>query len=180
VRIEPSMRRLPIGHDDAAEDVGIDGGVDLHVAALAGLEPGDKLAALGVVERVRGGDPRGDLAAFGGGDLGKGAGDVGQRGEPAVGGDHAEEVARQLGQAKHPGDPVDRRGGGVAADLRVAEQRSQVGRFAHRLGELLEVLLHGRGLAAVAGKVVQGRSVAPCQAGRDAGGMLHAWKVPLS
>src|SRR5690606_16617883 len=118
------------GDDQAAEQVGIDAGLELDGAAFAGAELLLQRRKLLVGERVGAGDFGADLAALGSGDGLERANHRGQLGCAAVLRQHAEEVARQIGElerfAKAREDLAER----VAADLGVADQRAQLGRFA--------------------------------------------------
>ena len=95
-------------HDQAAEQIGLHRFLDVDVA-VAGLDqPGAKLLALHVVQRMRGGDVRGDDAAAVGDQGGERADDVAQVAQPAVGGDDADEIAHRLAEAFAPPAPPAR------------------------------------------------------------------------
>src|SRR3954452_9535782 len=80
----------PDPDDQAAEQVGLDPLTDIDVA-IAGLDqPGAKLLALHVVERMRRGDEGGDDAAPLGHQVGEGADDVTQGVQAAIGGDDSD------------------------------------------------------------------------------------------
>src|SRR5690606_14984029 len=167
------------GDDQAAEQVGIDAGLELDGAAFAGAELLLQRRKLLVGERVGAGDFGADFAALSSSDGLERANHRGQLGRAAVLRQHAEEVARQIGElerfAKAREDLAER----VAADLRVADQRAQLGRFAQRLGERLEIGFDRADETALAGKIEQGRGITPCQAGLNTGGKLHARRSSL-
>ena len=142
--------------------------------AFAGAELLLERGKLLVGESVGAGDFGGHLAALGGGDHVERANHRRQLGDAAVLGQHAEEAFGQLAQAHRlaeaGGDPADL----LTADFRVADQRAQLGRFAQARLKRIEVRFDRGDGARLAREVEQGRGVAPCQAGLNTGGKLHA------
>jgi hypothetical protein len=65
---------------------------------------------------------------------------------------------------------LDDLAGGFAADLRVADQRGQIGRFADRGRQLFEIAFHGGNGVLLARQIIERRCVTPLQAGRNAAG----------
>src|SRR6187549_2655468 len=84
------------GDDEAAEQLGIDAGLDLDRAAFAHAELLLERGELVGGQRMGGGDLGGDLAALRGGDRLERADHRGKLADAAVLGEHAEEVVRQL------------------------------------------------------------------------------------
>ena len=149
--------------DDSAENVGIDRGVDVDVAAGAGAELLPEGGELVVVERPRGDDFGGRFAAMLGGEAAEGADDAAKLVLAAVAGEHAEEVggdrdrALSCGASAAKALPASSRetSGLVTSSLKSFESTSAwLKRF--------EALADRFDLPLVAREVEQSRRIAPC------------------
>src|SRR5277367_2135853 len=89
----------PDAHNQPAEQVRLHGLIDVDVA-VAGLDQaGLQLVALDIVQLVGGGNVGGDNAALFGHQGGEGGNDPAQGTQPAVGDDHANQVADRFAEA---------------------------------------------------------------------------------
>src|SRR5690606_21365204 len=124
---------------------------------------------------MRAGDFGGHFATLGGGNGGESADHRGQGPHAAVLRQDAEEVAGESGNAEVRGQTGNDVAHLSAADLRIADQCAQVGRFGQRTAQLVEVTLDSRDGARLAREIDQGGGITPCQTCLDTGGKLHAY-----
>ena len=85
----------------------------------------------------------------------------GQLADAAVLRQHAEEVAGQLGQRERVAEAGEHPAERFAAHFGIIDERAQFGRFAQRLGQLVEIGFDRRDGTRLAGEVEQGRCVTP-------------------
>ncbi len=165
------------GDDEAAQQIGVDVRGKFYGAAFAGRQLGFQIGELRIAERMRAGHFCRDFPALCGGDGAECANYLRKLRQAAVLCQHAKEVLCQLGNAQKGGHAPQGLLRIGTRHLGVGRDGSELGRFAERGLDLVEVRFDRCHGPVFAGEVEQGRSVTPCQASLNTGGNIHALEV---